>query len=508
MDDKKFDQIIKSKLQKSENIPDDINSLFSNFERKIIMDNKEKKKIGFFKYSVAIVSILTILSGGCVFAHINGLETLISPLLRNLGINSKYEDEKINLGDKIYENNVDVKLLDVAIDGTSMIVGYQINIDDNCVDNWAEISGEYKINDLHVKPINQLVDKDENGVYILYQLFDMNEINLKDKKEMLLDFNILNIRTYAEYEDLNNVYANYNNSYDGNWHFNKSISITNNKPTEEYLLNSNSVTALKSITIKADSLIVGAYTNILKIKTNKENYKGDSFEVYYKISDQNNNEIIIGSESREYDDRIYNDRLALGDISLEQKITIKIYLKTIDEEVFREVGSIFVNLDQKQKKLSLEEGYNNFNGEEYSFKYKNNWKNLGIATKDQVGPNSIYNGYLRLEIPATANLEYSSWIFITSKKGETLKTYLEKVKKNYLDSTDGIEYILKEEEKYKDGYKIILESTDGENIYNDVIYVFENNNTVCEINFSGTEIEYNNLEDEIENLVNSFNIKN
>ena len=62
-------------------------------------ENKKKYnklKIGnyFGKASIAACSILAVFFGGCTYAHVNGTETIISPLLRNLGINSKYEEKK------------------------------------------------------------------------------------------------------------------------------------------------------------------------------------------------------------------------------------------------------------------------------------------------------------------------------------------------------------------------------------------------------------------------------
>ena len=66
----------------------------------------------------------------------------------------------------------------------------------------------------------------------------------------------------------------------------------------------------KNIKVSVTEFVTGSYANILKIKTDKTNYDGDSIEKYYKVLDENNKEIITCSEEeKQYEEAIYNDRI-------------------------------------------------------------------------------------------------------------------------------------------------------------------------------------------------------
>ena len=87
MSDEEFDKMLKKQVQEDKYIPEKINQLFSNFESEVNMKENKKKynglKIGnyFRKASIAACSILAVFFGGCTYAHVNGTETIISPLL-------------------------------------------------------------------------------------------------------------------------------------------------------------------------------------------------------------------------------------------------------------------------------------------------------------------------------------------------------------------------------------------------------------------------------------------
>ena len=111
---KNFDKEFRKKIQEDTTIPENINQLFSNFESEVNMkENKKSNVITFFKNaSVAACTTIVLTFGGCTYAHINGIETIISPLLRNLGINNKYEENATEFNDEVEKNNITVKLLD------------------------------------------------------------------------------------------------------------------------------------------------------------------------------------------------------------------------------------------------------------------------------------------------------------------------------------------------------------------------------------------------------------
>ena len=104
--------------------------------------------------------------------------------------------------------------------------------------------------------------------------------------------------------------------------------------------------------ISVPEFITGSYSNILKIKTDKTNYNGDSFEKYYKILDNQRNEIASFSEEKTaYDHRVYNDRLVLSNIDRNSKIYIEVYIKTYGDEKFDKVLEIPVDLSKTTEKV-------------------------------------------------------------------------------------------------------------------------------------------------------------
>ena len=286
MNEKELDKMLKQEIQKDKQIPEKINQLFYNFEMGEVMKKEENKKSknNLVKFiSIAACLLVVLVVGESTYAHVNGKENWLSPLLKNLGINSKYEEHATNINEEVKNNNVNVKMLDAAIDDSILIVGYQINIENINMDNWIEIQGEYKINDINISPINKTIDKEEDNCFIIYQIFDMNEIDLKNLKEAKFESKMSEIIEYAEYEDINSADKEYIKTYDGNWTFNKTLPINNVEENKEYEFKENNTFKTNNIEVTVDGYIKSSYTNILKISTNKSNYKGDEFEYYYRI---------------------------------------------------------------------------------------------------------------------------------------------------------------------------------------------------------------------------------
>ena len=143
---KNFDEEFKKNIQEDTTIPEKINQLFSNFESEVKMkeNNKKSNLITFLKnVSVAACAVVVLGIGGCTYAHINGVENILSPLLNNLGINSKYEENATKFNDEVTKESITVKLLDGAIDDTLLIVGSKIDVQ-NLQSSWVEINGQYK----------------------------------------------------------------------------------------------------------------------------------------------------------------------------------------------------------------------------------------------------------------------------------------------------------------------------------------------------------------------------
>ena len=140
-----------------------------------------------------------------------------------------------------------------------------------------------------------------------------------------------------------------------------------------------------------------------------------------------------------------------------------------------------------------------YDGNEYTFMYNKNWKDLGIATKDSVGSVNRRVGALQLET------ETKDRVSILKHSNTTLSQYIENHKKNYLNSADeGGGFNLISEDSYNGnslkGYKIVFKQMNL--IY--VSYLLESSNTVYEIEYPGSESNYNSIKSDLEKTVNSF----
>ena len=511
---KNFDKEFRKKIQEDTTIPENINQLFSNFESEVNMkeNNKKSNVITFFRnVSVAACAVVVLGIGGCTYAHINGVENILSPLLNNLGINSKYEENATKFNDEVTKGSITVKLLDGAIDDTLLIVGSKIDVQ-NLQSSWVEINGQYKINDLQVSPINSTIDRLSNTEFIYYQVFDVNEIDIKDKENVKITLNITEIKEYDEVEDIDSAYIEYGKTYTNGWNFEETISVKNLADAKKYeFTDLKTYKTDKNIEISVPEFITGSYSNILKIKTDKTNYNGDSFEKYYKILDNQRNEIASFSEEKTaYDHRVYNDRLVLSNIDRNSKIYIEVYIKTYGDERFDKVLEIPVDLSKTTEKVEKKDNLKEYKADNYTIKYNDNWNLIPKVDTSRVGPNSIYLGTLELEIPSTTNAEYTSSIYVkVTDENTTIEDFASKIRREntqsvseYFEEKSSSEVALKNQK----GYTIVSTTTDGEERYikQDTFTII--NGKVYRIIFFGSEKEYNNLQDELNEFINNFEI--
>ena len=515
----KFDKLLKSQMQEDDYIPEKINQLFSNFESEVSMKEEQDKKNVFKfsnyigKISIAACTLLVTFVGGCTYAHINGRENIMSPLLRNLGINSKYEENAKQFNSEVVKKDVKVKMLDGALDDTTLILGYEIEIQNNKPDIWIEIDGEYKINDINVKPINTNIDRLSDTSYIYYQIFDVNEIKIKDYENVKINVNIYEIKEYTENESYDSVYAVYGDSYIDGWNFSETINLKNLEKSKEYeFKDAKKYQIAENVNISVTEFITGSYANILKIKTDKTNYNGN-FEKYYKILNEQNKEIaMFVEEEKQYDHRVYSDRFISSKLDRNSKITIEVYFKKFDEERFNKVATIPVDLSKATEKVKNTSKLKQYKNNDYSIEYYDNWELITKVDTSRVGPNSIYLGALQLEIPSTTNSEYTSYIYVkVINQDTTIEEYAKQVRASNTESPS--EYFKERNSselnfKNAKGYQITSETTDGEEVYikQDVFTVV--NGKVYRIIFFGSEKEYNNLKEDWYNFISNFEILN
>lgn len=505
MGNKNIDKFIKQNLQQDTYIDERINQLFEDSKKEEYTSNKKLGFANYFKYATVTASLaLALLTGGCTYAHINGFETIISPLLRNLGINSKYEENANTVNKSVVDEKVEVTLRDIAIDNGTLIVGYELEIENINLDNWLEIYGKYSIDGISIKPISTTIDKDNDGKFVYYQLFDTNEIDLKDKETIEFKADVVEIVEYIEYETLTESLPHYLARHEGNWSFAETVPVKNLVECKEYEFEENEVEAIDDVYVKAEKYVESSYANIISITTDKTKYEGDSFEQYYKIYDEQNNEIAVGSETREYDHTIYTDRLAIKNLNKYSTIRIDILIAPIDEE-YRKVNSIYLDMKNVKEIKKEDKKYEVYETDEYSFEYDKNWK---IGKFEDVNPENAYYGALHIEIPSTTNMAYGSNISVkVDETNYSLKEYIEQLKENYIKEY----FVLENEEEYKvgneKGYLITFSTTDGESDYISKKYLINIDNKIYEIGFFGTELEYNNIENDLELFLESFEIK-
>ena len=299
----------------------------------------------------------------------------------------------------------------------------------------------------------------------------------------------------------------------GEWNFDESISVKNLEENKKYEFNNpQKYEIAENVNVSVAEFIKGSYTNILKIKVDKTNYTGDDFEKYYKVLDDKNNEIAMyNEEQREYDDRVYNDRLVSEKIKENSKIKMEIYFKESGKKEFNKVITIPIDLSKAIEKIESQDEWKEYDGDDYGFKYNSNWKVTTNLGKDKLGENSIYLGALGIEIPSTTNSEYTSSIYVkTVNKDITLDEYAEERREINNSSESGgyneIENAMLNL-KNNEGYQIIYETSDGSEKYIYENVFIKGEGKIYDISFFGSDKEYNNLKSDIDKFINSFEIK-
>ena len=332
-------------------------------------ENKKKYnklKIGnyFGKASIAACSILAVFFGGCTYAHVNGTETIISPLLRNLGINSKYEENATSFDNEVTADNVKIKMLDGAIDDTTFIVGYEIDIPNIDSDSWIEIEGNYKINGMNFTPVNTSMDKTSDTTFLYYQIYDVNEIKINTTQDVKVNASIYRIKEYTECEDIDSAYAIYGKTFENDWNLEENINVKSLEDSKTYEFeNPQNYEITKNIKVSVTEFVTGSYANILKIKTDKTNYDGDSIEKYYKVLDENNKEIDPREELVNRLIEYKKFKTLAKDFASKQKLAAYNYFKGGDKAIIskvrkdvpREISDILNGVDMEMLFNAFEE---------------------------------------------------------------------------------------------------------------------------------------------------------
>lgn len=428
------DKYIKEQFKKDMYISEQAKDVLKNLKNlEVNMEEKNNKiiKINFKKYvAIAASLILIIFLGTSTYAHINGKETLISPLLRALGINSKYEESATKINKTQEDVGIKITMLDAGIDDGVLIVGYEVEMTGTEGYDWIDIDGTYKVNNIYVNVIQSHMDTIERGKYVFYDIFDISDINLGTEDYIKFSADIFGVNELYELHNLDSVEAVYGNRHTGNWNFEETLERKNVKEFKKLDINGQKIEIKKDLIIQATRLISSSFADILEIKTDKLNYKGDSFELFYKILDNKNNEIGYGMNERKFDYSIYTDRLLLKNVDKNSKITVEVYFKDIRRDTrFNKINTFEIDLSKAKETITVPDSYKDYTGQEFSFKYNGNWKIKTISSND-VGPNvdRRYIGALEISIPSgTSRSESRANIFVINKN-YTEKQYIDRVK--------------------------------------------------------------------------------
>lgn len=521
MDDKKIDNVLKEKIQKDEYMNERVNELFEMYKEKYRNekneDRKMKNNIGNFvqkmKYVAAVLMVGILFgTGGMTYAHINGTETLISPLLRSIGINSKYEENAVEIKKEVIdENDVKITLDNVAIDESICIVAYDIEWPDVKVNEYVNLSGEFKVNDISIKPINRFVKILNENKCICYHIFDFSEINLiedKENIEFLSNVNLLVKYNKEQYELGSRIY---DNELESKWSFKEIIPVKNIEKNVSYEIESNEL-ELDGYKFKVVELVKSSYTNMIRIETDKteNNLSSNPYSLREKfvIKDFSGNKITIDAEEREYDDLVYTNRIFVENLDMNNIFVIEVYAEILDIQdgkIFtkiEKIGELKIDLSTaKEKEENLDE-YIEFSNEDYSFEYNSKWNIYGKLTKEDVGPLVDPTNMFRIDGESTTNDAYGLSIIIDINDGE-LESYVD----SYIQVLESEYAACEMKEKNvingQDGYKLLISI--GE-IYS-WDYIFEKNGKIYSISISGDELELSNQKESIEKFIETFSVK-
>ena len=185
-------------------------------------------------------------------------------------------------------------------------------------------------------------------------------------------------------------------------------------------------------------------------------------------------------------------------------------MMTNGDESFNKVLEIPVDLRKTTEKVERVTNLKEYKADTYTIKYNDNWNLIPKVDTSRVGPNSIYLGALELEIPSTTNSEYTSSIFVkVTNENTTIEDFTKKIR---IENTQSVSEYFEEKSssevtlKNQKGYTIVSTTTDGEENYikQDTFTVVDGK--VYRIIFFGSEKEYNNLQDELNEFINNFEI--
>lgn len=510
MNDKDFDKLLKIKVNQNEKMPDEITKIFSNFEEEIRMENKSKKwNMAYITRYAAVIVLILILCGvgGTTYAHINGVETFLSPVLRKLGINSKYEENATIINEIEETEDVIVEFLDIASDDTLLIAGYRINVLNG--KNPIEVECYSRINDMNVEKIAYSIEEQAENEYIYYEIFNTADIELDDKEVIKFDTEIVNISEYTEaYSDVIGKYNKTEKSYECEFKFSEEVEIKNIVESKKYNFTESYEKESNGIKFSIKDFVKSSYANTIKVKTDKRNQiYGNQVMNIYKVYDSNGNIIAASKELiGPFEELEFTNKIILGN-NIENKIKLVI---EVDELGVGIVDTIEFDIDltKIEEVKAKEVTYVEHEELGFSFKYDSSWEYLG-KHEDYMFRGDEDRQFFVMNVPDTTDDASDISILFEVKDGyNSLQEYIDETNDNlYISPGECAEKI--EESFYNfsghEGYYIVTTMTEGYVYYNQTFAVYIDGK-IYEISFCGEEKEYYNLRETLETFVDGVKI--
>ena len=378
MNDKDFDKLLKKQMQEDEEIPENINMLFSNFEREVEMkeeSSKQTKIIPFFKkFSIAACALIVLATGGFAFAT-NMPEEWKESIKKFFGVisNESYEEVKVDVNEIKIDNEYEMTLNEYGIDSDTLLLNFTLKSERelNIIYPFLEEPDVYFFNNIKIinddkeeyiiekLPLNEydeeyieatkkiLVNKINNKEYEIFEIYTIDATKITDNSTLDIEFYFEELPENADelkYERFANFdfevpineenivldYEEYN--IDG-------TEIVLESPFEDFETNTitNEIAMVRLSKIKNSKIAT-------KISVLLDGWYHTNTEYTVEILDENNK--VILDRDIEYIYGLVPTEIVIPKVDMNSKLKINVYESEYTDEGKEDVarGSVIIDL--------------------------------------------------------------------------------------------------------------------------------------------------------------------
>lgn len=384
--------------------------IFKKLEKKIAIENfktKEKKK--FHSYAgikIASILIVSAMILGNAFSYATDNENIFSWILNKIGIFREYDEEKNNVNITKESNGISLTLTDYGIDKNTLIIGYNLKLDqkeefiEKLFNNSKIVNGTdvYGLEDKNTELFYKVSDTEYN----IYELYTIDASKLGNNA--CFESKIQLIKE-SDNPDISNIFRE--------WEF--KINLDKDKITldyDEFNVENKTVT-LKRLDGNED--YHNPKASIIRVKRSKlttklvvliEDYATAGVAYFVEVKDENGKTLL--ENNNEYGIGGVPTDIMLKRIEFDSKISVNFYeTNVLTKEIYYK-GTIELDLgkdliEKEEKTIS---------------KVKKNWRNLEFEyNKDYEIHTDISESVIR-EKP----ISYSFMIHMFDKINNTICT--------------------------------------------------------------------------------------